>query len=371
MTKQTLLLLTLLLSAGLLHAQDSSGGSAKTSATPDLSQLAAAAAAKGGSSSASVQLKDPVAVVNGEKISKAELEKNFSEAAAAMNVPLGQLTADQKLQGYRQILDGMIIEKLVDKQAASVTVSKDEVQTQVDKIKKQVGSEDAFDAELKKSGLTLDQFTSNLEKTIRENKWMQSQTLGKDTVTEADAKTFYDANPKEFVHPELVQASHILFLVPKDATPAQAKAAEKKAKDAIVRANKGEPFDKLAAELSEEPGAKQRGGALGYFSKEQMVPAFADAAFAQEVGTVSTTPVKTQFGYHVIKVTDKKPAGTAPFDEAKQQIIAFLQKQKRRDAFKAVAQELRQGAKIENNLPPPAAPPMGATGAGMVPAAGQ
>ena len=70
--------------------------------------------------------------------------------------------------------------------------------------------------------------------------------------------------------------------------------------------------------------------------------------------------MKTQFGYHVIKVTDKKPAGTASFDEAKAQIMQFLQAQKRRQIFQGVMQELRQGAKIENNLPPaPAAPAAG------------
>ena len=176
-------------------------------------------------------------------------------------------------------------------------------------------------------------------------------------MTEAEAKAFYDANTKEFANPDLVKASHILFRLPPDATPEQAKAAEKKAKAAIVRANSGEDFAKLASELSEEPGAAQRGGDLGYFPKDKMVPEFADAAFAQKVNTVSATPVKTKFGYHVIKVTDKKPAGTASFDEAKQQIIAFLQAQKRRQIFKGIIQDLKQSAKIENNLPAPTTPP--------------
>jgi peptidyl-prolyl cis-trans isomerase C len=182
---------------------------------------------------------------------------------------------------------------------------------------------------------------------------MQSQVQGKDTVTDEDAKKFYDSNTKEFSNPDLVRASHILFRTPENATPEQLKAAENKAKAAIVRANKGEDFGKLAGELSEEPGAAQRGGDLGLFPKDRMVPEFANAAFAQKVGTVSATPVKTKFGYHVIKVTDKKPAGTATFDEAKQQILQFLQAQKRREIFKGIMQELRQSAKIETNLPPP------------------
>jgi parvulin-like peptidyl-prolyl isomerase len=252
----------------------------------------------------------------------------------------------------------MIIEKLVDKQAADIKVDQAEVDAQLAKIKQQFPSEDVFESEMKKSGVTMDQFMTNLKKSIRQSKWMQSQVMGKDTVTDADAKAFYDANLKEFSNPDLVKASHILFRVPPDATPEQLKAAEKKAKDAIVRANKGEDFGKLAAELSEEPGAAQRGGDLGYFPKDKMVPEFADAAFAQQVGTVSATPVKTKFGYHVIKVTDKKPAGTASFDEAKAQIVQFLQNQKRREIFRGVIQELKQSAKIENTLPAPSVPPV-------------
>lgn len=354
MTKQSAALLTLLLSAGLLHAQTS----AKPGATPDLNKMISDAVSKGGSSSSSVALKDPVAVVNGEKISKADLEKSFNEALASQGVNAASLTADQKLQGYSQILEGMIIEKLVDKQAADVKVDQAEVDAQLAKIKAQFPSEDVFQSEMKKSGVTMDQFLGNLKKSIRQSKWMQSQVQGKDTVTEADAKAFYDANLKEFANPDLVKASHILFRVPPDATPEQLKAAEKKAKDAIVRANKGEDFSKLASELSEEPGAAQRGGDLGYFPKDKMVPEFADAAFAQKVGTVSATPVKTKFGYHVIKVTDKKPAGTASFDEAKAQIMQFLQNQKRREIFRSVVQELKQSAKIENSLPAPSVPPV-------------
>lgn len=352
MIKQSAALLTLLLSAGLLQAQNS----AKPGATPDINKMIADAVSKGGASSSAIALKDPVAVVNGEKISKADLEKSFGEAVGANGVNPASLTADQKMQGYSQILDGMIIEKLVDKQAADVKVSQEEVDAQLAKIKQQFPSQEVFESEMKKSGLTMDQFVANLKRSIRQTKWMQTQVQGKDGVTEADAKAFYDANTKEFANPDLVKASHILFRLPPDATPKQTKAAEDKAKAAIVRANSGEDFAKLASELSEEPGAAQRGGDLGYFPKDKMVPEFADAAFAQKAGSVSATPVKTKFGYHVIKVTEKKPAGTASFDEAKQQIIAFLQAQKRRQIFKGVIQDLKQGAKIENNLPAPTPP---------------
>jgi len=356
MNTRFLPILSVILSTGLVHAQDTTQKPA-AGASPDINKMIQAAVAKGGSSSSTVALKDPVATVNGVKISKAELEKTFKDALSSSGADPSTLTADQKMQGYSQILEGMIMEKLVDKQAAAIQIDKADVDAQLAKIKSQFPSQDAFESEMKKAGLTMDQFIANLTRSMRQTKWMQAQVQGKDTVTDADAKKFYEANTKEFANPDLVKASHILFRVPDGATPDQAKAAENKAKAAIVRANKGEDFTKLAAELSEEPGAAQRGGDLGFFPKDKMVPEFADASFAMKKGDVSATPVKTKFGYHVIKVTDKKSAGTATFDEAKTQIIQFLQAQKRRQIFKGIMQELRQGAKVESTLPPPAAAP--------------
>ena len=85
----------------------------------------------------------------------------------------------------------------------------------------------------------------------------------------------------------------------------------KAAQGAEARAKKGEDFTALAKELSEEPGAKESGGDLGFFPKDRMVPEFAEVAFSEKVGEISD-PVRTQFGWHVIKVTEKKPAGTLP-----------------------------------------------------------
>ena len=358
-----------------------------TPPTPPKAAVTAASAAKlpggpmglppaAGATSAVIALKDPVATVDGTKISKDELEKAFKEALNASRVNPASLGAEQKIMAYRQILDGLIMEKLVDKKSANVQVSDADVNAEIEKIKKQFPSPDVFNAKLKESGQTMDQFTANLKKSKRQTDWIKSQIKGKDEVTDAEAEKFYKDNIKQFENPDMVKASHILFMVPpappevitkdkeamaktakaKEENAKIAKAKEEAAKAAIARANKGEDFSKLASELSEEPGAKQRGGDLGFFSKEQMVPEFATAAFSQQVGTISQVPVKTKYGYHIIKVTDKKAAGTIPFAEAKQNIVAYLQNQKRRAAFKTFMQQLRQTAKIENTLPAP--PPM-------------
>jgi parvulin-like peptidyl-prolyl isomerase len=137
----------------------------------------------------------------------------------------------------------------------------------------------------------------------------------------------------------------------------------KAAQGAEARAKKGEDFTTLAKELSEEPGAKESGGDLGFFPKDRMVPEFAEAAFNEKVGEVSN-PVRTQFGWHVIKVTDKKPAGTLPYDEVKSQLMTYLKSKKQEEAAQEVLKSLRDSAKIENTLPPPVSSPSPSTPAG-------
>ena len=298
----------------------------------------------------SVELKDPVAKVNGEDITKAQVEEAFNAAVQASGVKAADLTPEQKMNGYRQILDELIMDKLVAKAAAGETVSDEDIAAEIAKLKKQFPSEEAFEAQLKEAGQSPDKLQTALRTMLQQQHWMQSQIKDGDKITDVDAKKFYDTNTEEFKNAEQVKASHILFMVNKDDSAEVAKQKEAAAKKAAARAKKGEDFNKLAKELSEEPGAKESGGDLGFFAKDRMVPEFADAAFSQKPGAISD-PVKTQFGWHVIKVTEKKPAGTVPFEEVKDQITAYLKSAKQREAVQAVLKKLKDSAQIDSTLP--------------------
>jgi peptidyl-prolyl cis-trans isomerase C len=139
-------------------------------------------------------------------------------------------------------------------------------------------------------------------------------------------------------------------MVDADAPADVVKKQEEAAKKAAVRAKGGEDFTALAKELSEEPGAKESGGDLGFFPKDRMVPEFANAAFAANINDISE-PVKTQFGWHVIKVTDKKAAGTVPFDEVDDQITSYLKTMRQREAVQNVMKGLKDSAKVQTFLP--------------------
>ena len=231
-----------------------------------------------------------------------------------------------------------------------------EVDAQIAKIKAQFPSEEDFGKQLAQVGQSPEQLNDTIRKMLQQEQWLESQIAGKTEVTDEEAKQFYEANKAEFQQPDTVKASHILFLVSKDDSQEIVDQKLEAAKTAEARAKKGEDFGALAKELSEEPGAKESGGDLGFFPKDRMVPEFSEVAFSQKVGDISD-PVRTQFGWHVIKVTDKKAAGTVPYEEVKAQLIAYLKAKKREEAAQALLKSLRTSAQIENTLPLPAPAP--------------
>lgn len=150
------------------------------------------------------------------------------------------------------------------------------------------------------------------------------------SVSEAAAKTFYDDQIKAIKPKEEVQARHILV------------DTEEKAKELKAKIAGGADFAALAKEFSKDPGTKDDGGMLGYFSAGQMVPSFEQAAFALKKGEVSD-PVKSQFGWHLIKVEDRRQKPPPTFDEVKDRILASMIHQR----AQSVAAKLRDEAKIE------------------------
>jgi len=178
------------------------------------------------------------------------------------------------------------------------------------------------------------------------------QSVGKEALTDEATHKVYDDAVKQLGEQQEVHARHILIR----AAPGDDKAgkeAEDKIKAVIERLKKGEDFAKVASDVTEDPSGKANGGDLGYFSKEQMVPEFSDTAFKLEKGQVSE-PVKTQFGWHVIKVEDKRAKAVPKFEEVKPQIESYVT----RKAQAELVTKLRAEAKIEKmyKTETPAAP---------------
>jgi peptidyl-prolyl cis-trans isomerase C len=158
--------------------------------------------------------------------------------------------------------------------------------------------------------------------------------IAKTAVTDAALKATYDEAAKAQKPEPEIHARHILVK------------EESEAKEALKRVKGGEDFAKVAKEISKDPGSE--GGDLGWFTKDRMVPEFADAAFKLEPGTISE-PVKSPFGWHIIKVEEKRQTSFPPFDEVKDQVARYVVQK----AQSELVVELRKTAKIERMEPPP------------------
>lgn len=163
-------------------------------------------------------------------------------------------------------------------------------------------------------------------------------------VTDQEVRQEYDTKQQEFNRPEQVKARHILIRTSETVTEEQARA---RIEEARKRIQAGADFGVVAGEVSEEPGAKERGGNLGWFGRGQMVKPFEDAAFAAQAGQI-IGPVKTDFGIHLIQVQEKRPGGLVPFDEIKEQVrgrLAFVRAQElAQTKAKELAQQLSKNA---------------------------
>ena len=162
------------------------------------------------------------------------------------------------------------------------------------------------------------------------------------TASDEDAKKFYDEHPDQFTQPERVHVRHIL--ISDDVTSADAIAKV----EADLRA--GASFDEVAKSCSLCPSAAQ-GGDLGEVSKGQMVPEFEAAAFALKNPGDLSDPVKTRFGWHIIRLEGRTPSSLEPFDNVKPQLLQYLTNEKRNEAFKNAVEGLKKTYKVEMLLP--------------------
>ncbi len=213
----------------------------------------------------------------------------------------------------------------------------------------QAGTPDRTKAEaqlrdlMKKQGVTqqdLDRFIVDFV-TIR---GLIDQVVSPVQVADGEVRQYYDAHPDEFKRPEQVRASHILVQSEDEA----------KRIDALAKAP-GADFAALAKQYSTDTVSKDKGGDLGYFARDQMVKEFADTAFSLRSGDISN-PVKSQFGWHIIKVVDHRPAGQPSFDEAKEQVRKQALGKRQSDTFEKLLADLRASGKI---TPPELAKPKG------------
>jgi peptidyl-prolyl cis-trans isomerase C len=289
-------------------------------------------------------LPDVIADCNGDKIARAEFEKAVKavEQRAGGSVP-----PEKRDELYRGVLDDLVAYRLLKQEvvARQMTASDAEVDARIGAFKQQMGSEANFRAALQAQQITEAKLREDARTDLLVNKLLEQEVNQKILVKPSDISTYYEKNPERFQQSESVRAAHILVLVPQGADDKTRAAARARAETALKAAKAGQDFAQLARRYSNDASA-QRGGDLGFLPKGQMVPAFEAAAFALEPGQVSDL-VETQFGYHVIKALEKRPARQIPFVEAAAQIEQFLEQQQRQEKGKALVEQLKSKGKVQ------------------------
>jgi peptidyl-prolyl cis-trans isomerase C len=303
-------------------------------------------------------LDEVVVTVNGVDITEGQIAAEIKpqlEKLTAQSQQLPPSVVDQyKVRLRQQATEALITMRLLDEKVkeAKIVVTDEEELDQIKQIATRQGlSLDDFKMLIEAYGQTFDQWKQQMRfrQGLAYQKLMDAEFAGRVNVTDDDAKKFYDENQQRFEIPEQVRASHIL--VKPDTTdpaadPNQTKAkAKEKAQELLKLIREGVDFAELAKTNSGDPGSAERGGDLGLFGRGQMVPPFENAAFALKVGQVSDI-VESQFGYHIIKVTDHKDPNLITFDKAKEDIVRMLTQQKQGELALQYVESLKANAKI-------------------------
>lgn len=286
------------------------------------------------------ETKDPamvIATVNGTDITQGQLDKEIANMMQRMQgrVPperLGQMRAQMQAQMLDNLVNRQVITDKIT--ADNITISDEEFDAAVAELTANLPEGATLEMMLAQAGSTEEEFRQNFGMELKVRKLVESHSGGKVESTEEEAMEFYNTNQDQFKKPESASASHILLAVEADASDDE-KAAKRAELEAIrTKLTEGADFAEMAMEHSTCP-SKAQGGSLGDFTRGRMVPEFEAAAFSQEIGEVGEI-VETQFGYHLIKVTERSDASATPFEEVKEQLIRYLSAQKQQKAAQAL-----------------------------------
>ncbi|MDD5258907.1 MAG: peptidylprolyl isomerase [bacterium] len=307
-----------------------------------------------------------VAVVNNEIITLEDFNKKTGPMIEQYRQAYKGADAEEKLKEMKkEMLNQMVEEKLLRQEAKkqNIIVTKQDIQKGVDEVKKRFKPDNNYQEykdELKRQGYTEKVFENDIKEQLMVMQLIDKEIKSKAVLpTEAEVQKYYDEHKKELKQDEQVRARHILVRVEEKADLKTQSAALKKIKEIQDKIKKGNDFSALAKEYSDDPGSKENGGDLGFFTKETMVPEFSKAAFALKPGQVSDA-VKTSFGYHLIKVEETKPAKQLALDDEvpvgngknvkiKEYVQNMLYQQSMEKKFEEWLKDLKGKSKIETH----------------------
>jgi peptidyl-prolyl cis-trans isomerase SurA len=291
-----------------------------------------------GSASGSVVVDRVVAVVNDEIITMSDLQREEA------------LRKHEAGRNDRLVLEDMIDRKL--QMAAAKRTGMDVTDKELDEavadiIKRNKMDMLQFTMALSKEGLTLEQYRAELREQITLSRLFNKYVRSGVNVDEAEARAFYQNNPKTYSLPEEIRVRQIFLSLPDKAAPEQAAAVREKAQSVYARAQKGEDFIRLVREVSQGATASQDGD-LGFMQRGDALPEIEEAARPLKPGD-SSSPFLCAGGYNIIKLEEVRTQ-VRPFEKVKDEIMKTLYEQKVENTYRSWLQALRSESHIENRL---------------------
>ena len=290
---------------------------------------------------------EKAAVVNGTIITKNQYNLELNQLMDRIARQGRQINDSQLATLKTEILDSLINRELLyqESQKNGIVVPPQEMMKEITAMKQRFPSEDAFKKALANMNLTEAVITTQVKRGLAIQKHIDQQIADKIVVTAAESKQYYNANPQLFELPGEIRASHILIKLDPAADEAKKVEAQTKIEKIQQKLKNGEDFAELAKTSSEGPSSTN-GGDLGFFRRGQMVKPFEDAAFALEPNEISEI-VQTRFGYHIIKVVEKKPEKKITYEKIQKRLEKHLKQKKVQEEVGLYLIELRKSAKIE------------------------
>ena len=293
---------------------------------------------------------DQIAQVNGQAITLGEVDRivNAWRAGHGRNMDPNTPEAEMQKQAVDQLIGQYLLYQAAEK--AGTVPSDEEVQSLLDQFKQSRNLDDAsFEAGLKQQGLTAEEFAKNFKIDQAIRRFVQATFQDTMKITPEQAQAYFDQHPEQFQHPEQVHARHILLRVDSTADAATSQQIERRAEGIYRDLMNGADFAALAKEKSEDRGSAVNGGDLGFFSRGQMVAPFDSVAFALKPGETSH-PVRTQFGYHIIRVEDHAAAGAYAFADIQPQLTRMLHDLRSNQCVDSLVSELKGKASIKRKI---------------------
>ena len=313
-------------------------------------------------------LPDVLAKIGGKDITKAQFINDFlrPQLPGGKMPPMPEEQAKEQINQFATMAAPMLVKGYVDQLLLEADAAKAGFKPSAELVtklfKEQFAKLPAQQKEMLKMQLQIQNKTEesyikeqaanvSVQKMAALQAYIEKDIVSKIVISDADIKAYYDKNAKRFTEPadpqDAIRASHILISVKKDASKDELAKAEAKAKALIAEINKApDTFAAVAARESACP-SKAQGGSLGAFRSGEMVPEFEKAAGALKIGTISQTPVKTSFGYHIIRREALNQAKVIPFEKVKPMIANMLKGEKTQQAIQALIEAAEKANKVE------------------------